>query len=272
MANFLRLNKLFGLFNRLGIQINPATSEGQDSKTRIAFGEISGKTIVNQFGYNNDIDTAAIEVIAAQGGTFTIMTSAATLDCASDSGNDKVLGTGARTISIEGIDGSGNIQTEIVALNGSTPVTTLNTWLGINKIFILSAGNSGVNDGNITVFETAGTTTQGYIPAGASITQQCIYHIPTGANLEIDFILPSVYKLSGGTSPRVEINGYSYSRNLGVSYNLFKVKIDVDVDSIQPILLDNPISFGGAEVLYFTVFTDTDNTEVALRFSGVQKL
>lgn len=242
------------------------------SKTDIAFGEESGKTIVNKFGYNNDVDNAVTEIIASQGGTLTIMTSGATLDCVSDDANDTSAGTGARAIYIDGIDGSGDPQAEVVTLNGTTAVTTVNSYLGVNRIFILSAGSSGLNEGNITVFETSGTTTQGYIPVGAGVTQQCFYHTPLGASLQIDFILPSVYKLSGGGTPRVEINGYSYSRVTGVTYNVFKEKIDVSVGTGEPIPLQNPISFGGREVIYFTATTNTNNTQVALRFSGVQKL
>lgn len=242
------------------------------SKVDIAFGEESGKSIVNKFGYNDDVDTAAAEVIASQGGTLNIMTSGVTLDISSDDANDTSAGTGARTVFIDGIDGSGDPQTEIVTLNGLTAVTTSNSWLGINRMFVLSFGSGGVNAGNITLFETAGTTTQAYIPAGASVTQQCFYHTPLGATLEIDFIYPSVYKLSGGGTPRVLIKGFSYSRVTTGTYEVFRTIIDASVDSGKPIHLDNPIAFGGREVIYFTAETNTNNTEVALRFSGVQKL
>jgi len=243
-----------------------------DYRYKIALGQVNGATTVNKFGYNPDVDTTTDpEIIAFFGGTFAIMTSADTLDVVSDDAQDGVAGTGALTVLITGIDGSHNTITETVTMNGVSAVTTSNSFLGVNRVVVLSSGTDDANKGNITIDDTAGTVgTQAYIPAGQSVTQQCLYHTPISKTLLLDWLWAHVTKLSGGSAPKVTIVGTSYSRVTDTNYEIFRTTIDTSVENTEQFTPSQPFVLGGREVIYFTAETDTNNTEVVMRFSGVQ--
>jgi len=67
---------------------------------------------------------------------------------------DTSAGTGARTINVMGLDANYVLQSEIVTLNGVTPVNTVNTFIRVHSASIQTAGSGGVNAGTITVRQT----------------------------------------------------------------------------------------------------------------------
>jgi hypothetical protein len=228
--------------------------------------------VVNKFGFNNDIDTAAVEVIASQGGSIAIMTTAGTLDCVSSSTEDDTGGTGASLILISGVDENNLAITEYVTLDGVTPVTTTNSFLGVNRVVVITTGSNDANVGNITIDDTANAVgIQAYIPAGLSVTQQCIYHVPISRTFALEFINLSAIKISGGGGvPVANIKGWSYSRVTDTNYNVIDFEIDLSVENNVVIPYSNPIIFTGREVIYFTASTDINNTKISLRFSGAE--
>jgi hypothetical protein len=120
-----------------------------------------GHRAVAVFGYNPDIDTSE-ETIWPNGTVLTHPASAIAMKVSSDSANDAAAGTGARTIVIEGLDGSYNEVSETVTLNGQTAVNTTNTYLRINNIYVATAGSGATSAGNI--YLGTGTVTAG-VPA-----------------------------------------------------------------------------------------------------------
>lgn len=280
---YLRLDTYFGGFQKLTAPINGTLAENYDAivtrpneyKYEVAMSKRQGRTTWNQFGYNNDVDTAGGEhtIWSSVGGDFAVMTSADTLDVVSASANDvNTTGTGARQIFIDGIDANGLQQTETVNMNGLTPVTTSNSWLGVNRVYVISSGSSDYNEGNIAITDTAGTVgVQAFIPAQGSVTQQAIFHTQANHKLLTDWLYININKLSGGASPVVTIKGYSYSRVTDTRYEVFRETIDTSVENTIELTPSQPFVIGGREVLYFTAETDTNNTVVNLRFSGIEE-
>ena len=125
---------------------------------QVARGQIQGHTVVQVFGYNPDLDTSE-ESIWPDGGTVPHPTVASVLKISSSDANDTSAGTGARTVFIEGVDGDYAVASETVTLNGQTAVNTTNSYLYVNKFYVLTAGSGGENAGNIN----AGT---GVVTAG----------------------------------------------------------------------------------------------------------
>lgn len=243
----------------------------KDFNYRVALGEVTNASTWNKFGYNSDVDTASTEIIAEFGGTFSIMTSADTLDVVSSSAQDGVAGTGALSIQLTGIDANHLEQTEIVTMNGITPVTTSNSWLGINRAVVISSGTNDANVGTITIDDTAGTVgVQAEIPIDESVTQQLIFHTQIDYKFLVDWLWLHVTKLSGGSAPKVTIVGHSYSRVTDTVYEVFRTTIDSSVENTEQFNFSQPFVIGGREVLYFTADTDTNNTEVVGRFSGIE--
>ena len=234
--------------------------------------EVSEPSIVNKFGFNADIDTGGEEVIASFGGTFNIMTTADTLNFVSSDSEDTAGGLGANILLIQGVSGDNLEIQEYIVPNGTTPVTTVNSYLGVNRIYVVSSGSDNTNIGDITVTDTSGTFgVQAQIPAGASVTQQCIYHIPIGKTFNLDFLNISAIKIAGGGgTPELGIQGYTFSRVTNTVYNVINLQLDLARENNIVLNYKNPITFTGREVVYFTAETDTNNTKMSLRFSGEQ--
>jgi len=121
-------------------------------------GKIPGHSMLNKFGYNPTIGSGAFETIWETGDNYPWQTSAVTVDVVSDNVNDvNTTGSGARTLRIQGLDGSYNFAEETVNLNGTSTVTTTQTFLRVFRMSVETAGSSGNNEGTITVTYTGGS-------------------------------------------------------------------------------------------------------------------
>ena len=238
----------------------------------VAVGKRIGVTTWNKWGYNPDIDTASEEVIASFGGTYTPPTSPTTLTLSSSSGNDTSLGgggTGARTILITGIDENRNTQTQTISLQGVTPVVTTTTWLGINRIQVISSGSGQVNAGGIGVFAVSGAAVLGYVPAGEGLTQQAIFHVPANHTFITTWLIINASRATGqGSHPLVTVRGYVFNPSKNTKYLVVRKNLDTSVAIDVELTPSEPFVITEGSVLYFTATTDKDNTVVDVRFSG----
>lgn len=151
---------------------------------QVSRGQIQGHETVIVFGYNPDVDTTT-ESVWPDGGTIPHPTSASVLKISSSDANDTSAGTGARTVFIEGLDDDYNVVSETVTLNGQTEVNTANSYLYVNKFYVLTAGSGGENAGNINA--GTGTVTAGVpavlydiIAAGNNNRTTAHYCVPAG--------------------------------------------------------------------------------------------
>jgi hypothetical protein len=241
----------------------------KEYRYEVAMGNIYGSSTWNKFGYNADIDGAA-EIVASFGGTFNIMTSADTLNVVSTANNDNSGGQAARTIVLVGIDANGDYQEETVTMNGQTPVTTTNSWLGINRAYVASVGNSNYNQGDITISDTSAIFgTQAQIPSMKGITQQSIFHVPSGYKFLSDWLEINASR-QGGT-PFIQIFGYVYNRPTNVRQQIFTTSTGDGQSSQLQLTPSQPFVINEDSVLYFEATSDHTNTLVSLRFSGILK-
>jgi hypothetical protein len=277
---FLRLKTYYGYFNKLTAPINGTLAENYDAtvvrptdyKYEVAMGKRQGRTTWNKFGFNADVDTGGQEIVGSFGGTFNIMTTADTLDVVSSSANDTSAGTGAQSVLISGIDANFSTITEIVTLNGTTPVTTTNSFLGVNRAVVLASGSGGVNAGTITIDDTSGTVgTQAELPIGSSVTQQAIFHTQISHIFLADWLFINIRRISGGGTPRCTVRGFSYSRVTDTTYEIFTYRIDTGRENTVELRPSQPFVIGGREVFYFTCETNVNNTTVSIRFSGIEE-
>jgi len=135
--------------------------------------------IFNKFGHNSDVN-GSFEDIWTPGGVLSRLSSAETMDIASTSTADDVGGTGAITIRVEGVANDWSILNEDVTLNGTSTVTTSNSFLRINRMYITSSGTGQVNAGNITATASTAATIQSRIDANVGQTEKTQYAVPLG--------------------------------------------------------------------------------------------
>lgn len=143
-----------------------------------AFGRLYGVRSVILKGRNAAISNSA-ETIWSPGATYAQLTSAVAFEAVSSSANDAAAGTGARTISVDLIDGNYTASTVTVTLNGATPVAITGTFVACNGIRILTAGSGLVNAGNVDIRTVSGSTVKRRLSSSlAGSDDNFLYTIP----------------------------------------------------------------------------------------------
>ena len=243
----------------------------EDNIYEIARGRISGATVWNKFGYNNDVDTGT-EAVWSQGGAFTYLTTASTVNVVSTSAQDTLTtGTGAWTVLIYGVDSNWDDVIEVVVMNGTNNVESSNSYYGINRMVVYNTGTNDSNVGTITATATSNATVQAHMPAGEGTTQQCLFTIQKEHTAMMAFVVLNALKLSGGGgSPRVTFKLWAYSHVTGSKYEVARTLLDTDIENTIPLPMPIPLVFTGRQTIWWEATTDTNNTEVGIRFSLVE--
>ena len=154
---------------------------------QVARGQISYHKTIFKFGFNPDID-ASLETVWAQGGLYTYLSSASTLYISSSSTADTAAGTGARNVTVFGLDADWNEVSVTVDLSGYTGVQlgTASNWIRVNRIIVNTAGTGGQNAGVLYVgteaTPTLGVPTNKYatVAIGDNQTLMSLWTVPAG--------------------------------------------------------------------------------------------
>ena len=168
--------------------------------------DISEKRVVNvdyihKFGRNPSVGGAP-ETICMQGGVYSYLTSPSTVYVTSDSGNDAAGGTGARTITVEGLDGDYNNVQETLTVGGSVGTVE---FLRVFRAYVVESGSVGTNVGDVRVTTGAG---------GSGTVLADISTIGTGTTFGLGQTQLALYKIPA------HCTGYLTTWNVGVgSYN-----------------------------------------------------
>ena len=95
--------------------------------------------------------------------------------------------TGAQAVKISYLDGNYAEKTEIVILNGTTPVNTVNVDMyRCNSFRVIAAGSTYKAVGNLSLrLEGGAATVYSYISAGYTRARNTIYTVPAGKTLYI---------------------------------------------------------------------------------------
>lgn len=142
----------------------------------IATGAITGYVGVHKFGAAT---IGASEVTIWDGANdYPFPSSASQLDVQSDDVNDTSDGTGARTVTIQGLDSNWSSIEETLSLNGTTPVITSASFLRVFRAWVNTAGSGSTAAGEITIENTGVVIAK--ILVGNNQTLMCVYTIEAG--------------------------------------------------------------------------------------------
>ena len=191
----------------------------------VSMNQIVGAEALYKFGLNGSVDVGTDEDCWIGGGTYVWPTTATVVSTVSDSLNDASGGTGARSLTIYGLDASFNRIQETITLNGTTPVVTTTVFYRVYREIVNSAGSTGSNVGIIT--SSINSSPVGVIAPTAGQTQQAIYTVPANYNLLIHKIFAGVGKIKA-TSGAI----YFYIRPLGGAWNVKQV-IGVEANTFE---------------------------------------
>jgi len=231
---------------------------------QVARGQITGHSIVHVFGHNPDVDTSE-ETIWPTEGLLGHPASPTIMTLSSSSTNDAADGTGARTVHILGINGTGGYVEETVTLNGQTAVNTVNSYDAIERMTVMTAGSGVVNAG--TIYVGTGTVTAGvpavpYSAIGVGDNLSLVGHwtCPTGYTGYL--VYGSI--TCGTTSANQYITGRLKLRGADGLVRTAAITTIVDGQSIYPFNL--PIKVNPGECVTATAKGSGNNNDVSSYF------
>lgn len=157
----------------------------KDWYAEVAKGNVAKHSLVHKFGAHNL--TTTLSPIAFTG-NYRTPTTATALEFVSSSANDTSAGTGARQVTIEGLDSSWNEVTQTLTTNGTTAVALATNLTRIFRWYVSSSGtyatqSTGSHVGTLTIRESGAGATWSQItptpfPTGQS--QIACYTVPIG--------------------------------------------------------------------------------------------
>ena len=228
---------------------------------QIARGQVDGHSIVSIFGYSAAVGSTAQgplwEGLTLSGGNYVYPSSAAPLVLVSDSATDNTT----RSVVINGLDANYNILQETIALNGTTNVTTTNSFLRINSMEMLNSTNTG----NITA--SISSTVYAKIAAGVGQTQMSIYTVPAGYTFYLTY---SQFDASiGFTSSNYMISAEWNKLNSGAQSGQITLTHQSTFVQKQEVPFNNsPIAHPEKTDLQFTVKANTGSPFVVSCYQG----
>ena len=252
ISNILNLIKSQEIISNNGVDISSNT--------------ISLVTSRNQAGRNGSVNSGTTQDVWSSGGDYTgFATSPETVQVFSSSTADTAAGTGARTVRITGLKSSSSTsyETEDVTLNGTTIVTTVNSWYRINLAYVITAGTSGSNTGIIT-FRQSTTTTNVFctIPATYNQSTAAVYTVPAGKTGYLDKYSFGIVR-AAGTAGSASIS-LQFKDN--VNSSVFRTINIRDIQTGGPITenFKYPIRLPAGTDLKFRISNVSDNGTAAV--------
>lgn len=148
---------------------------------QVALGQFPRYSTENKFGYNGAAGTSE-EEIWNEGGFEAYLSSAERMNIVSTSTADDGSpgGTGARTLIIYGLDNDWKEINETITLNGTTDVLTVNSYIRVFRMIVLTAGSGAANAGVITAAAQTAGTDHANIAIGDNQTKKIQFSFPLG--------------------------------------------------------------------------------------------
>jgi hypothetical protein len=181
---------------------------------QVARGQIMGHSTVNIYGYGAAITTSTIP--AWENATaYTFPAAATTMNLAStvNTGGD-LAGT---TILIQGLGAGYVLQSETLALTGTTVAVTTKSYLRINSISVASVTAGAAPTGVITLKDLTNTTTYAQIAASFGRSQMSIYTVPAGYTFYLSRI-NGYTSANGSSADFITYSNTTYSSTGVVQY------------------------------------------------------
>jgi len=249
----------------------------KDYNVEVARGLIPGATPVSKFGRNPDCDQAASATAVQLGRSiwdggiagavnWVPPTTARTHALVSTDDEDGGAGTdtGALTMRILGLDSSFAFQQEDLTLNGTTPVNTASAYTMIYRMYVLTAGSTGRNLGDITATAATDSTVTAKISIAMNQTLMAVYQIPAGQTGYLISYYATLQK-SGGAAKFADI--FLMSKDDG---GVWRVRHTVDVVSDANAHVQHffnvPISFDAKTFVEIRANPSADAQDISAGF------
>ena len=219
---------------------------------QVARGQISYHSVRNIFGFNNAIGTAfRTPWELANTNALPLISVASQLDVASSDAGDT-----SQVVRLIGLDADYNEIAENVSLNGTSTVTTTNSFKAIND-FITTSGNCA---GNVTA--KISSTVYAQITAGTGRNQAAIFTVPASHSLYLTRIDAFSATATGASKYITFLNKNTFSdgRVFNVAETTFAQRMD--------IMRVGPFKVSEKTTLEFQAKTNSSTAEVGIFGEG----
>ena len=183
---------------------------------QVARGQITWHENQFQFGVNQSVGTTFSTLWNGSTALYAYPAAATVMKISSSDSNDTSVGTGVRTVLVNGLDANYNEISETVTLNGQTAVNTVNSYIRFHYMEVATAGSGGTAAGTIyagTGTVTAGVpaTVYGVITIGYNASTSAMWTVPAGYTA----YLTSATWTSSNTTANIAVTGGLFSRVYG---------------------------------------------------------
>jgi hypothetical protein len=165
------------------VSVNQGVRSARSFDLNVAEGIHPTIDTIFKFGRNADVGTTE-EVIWDGGGDYSFLDNAEYIDIVSDDSDDTDQGAGAWTLIMYGLDSDFNEISEVITLNGTTPVRSQNQYLRLFRAIILTGGTTtavgGTNQGAISFTSVVTSKLQAKISENEGQTLMAVYTVPAG--------------------------------------------------------------------------------------------
>lgn len=217
---------------------------------------------IRKFGRSDSLAADTAEDVWSSGGIKELpYTAGQTMSVVSTSAADTSAGTGAQFVQISGLDTDYNLLSEVIVMNGTTPVVSSSSFITINRMRVVTSGSGQTNAGTITATGSTTSNVNATIEIGESITEQSHFTVPAGYTLFTLDVRFSVYRNTGGNATRgAEIDQYAFVPSINTQYQTIRIGASSgSVASFSPRLVANTPE---KTTLWYRANADTNGTVV----------
>lgn len=153
-------------------------------------------------------------------------------------------------------------------MNGVTNVPTVNSYVIIHRIKVLTKGATNINVGVITATAQTDATVTAQINAGEGQTQMAIYGVPSNQKLYMNHIYAAVNRSTSGSvdirlyqnpEPDVELLNFA-------TKNTIAINSQGTTEAVHPF--EPPKAFVGPCIIKITGVGTANNMDVSAGFDG----
>ncbi len=236
-----------------------------------SFDLIVGTDCLVLSAHNPDLDNSGSQEDIWEGGDLMVyQTVAQKYNISSTSANDAAGGTGVTLIFVRGLDENFVTVEEVLTMNGSNTIQTVNSYLRPVFIAGINAGSSQTNEGIITATTETTGDLQIQMDEGEGLSKNSQFTVPINHTMLVKSILISVTKV-GGQSPIVQIKGMVRLFQSNVWIETFDVKVDTSVSDGRTVELPVSNMISGGSDFRIEGTSTHDNVDVTTRSALIIK-
>lgn len=231
----------------------------------VSIGSYPGIVANKIYGHNNAAPVLTETIIWNSDAPHAFPTSAdiGSMALVSKAGTDNTGGTGARKVQISGLDFSLAQITEVVSMNGETPVPLQETFYRINKMEVVETGANEWNNGDVYLGTGVFSDNQvpeiafGFIEDSRSVSQSAFFTIPGS---QTGYFAPDMFTIEEGKAATISLSINKYLTNSKLKVAQWEWVVSIDSE------LFFPLEFDAGDDVFLTTEKAEVSTDIGIAF------